>query len=115
MVGLEGVDCGISHRLEKGTGASEDAGPRGLEWIVESHIDWRRERVPTRTLAPREAVGCEIPHWLGRRTKHSLQGCSFKNFERKSEKESKKKTISIIDLGGYSNFNKENKEKERGG
>ena len=27
--GLRGEDCEISHRLEKGTSASDDAGPRG--------------------------------------------------------------------------------------
>ena len=33
----------VSHRLEKGTSASEDAGPqRG--WIVRSHVDWRRDK-----------------------------------------------------------------------
>ena len=29
---------------------SKDAGPREREWIRESHIDWRRERVPARML-----------------------------------------------------------------
>ena len=32
--------------------ASKDAGPEG-GWIGRSHIDWRRERVPTRTLGPK--------------------------------------------------------------
>ena len=42
----KGVDLvGVSHRLEKGTSASEVAGPR-------------RE------------VDCDVPRWLGRRTKH---------------------------------------------
>ena len=36
-----------------------------------SHIDWRREQVPARTLASK-GVDCEIPHRLGKRTKHSL-------------------------------------------
>ena len=40
----------VSHRLEKGTSASKDTGPR-------------------------RGVDCEIPHRLGRRMKHSLQGC----------------------------------------
>ena len=38
---------GVPHRLEKGTSASEDAGPR-------------------------RGVDCDIPHWLGRKTKHPL-------------------------------------------
>ena len=42
-----GVDLGVSHRLEKGTSASEDAGPQ-------------------------RNVDCEIPHQLGRRKKHSF-------------------------------------------
>ena len=41
---------GVPHRLEKEMSASEDAGPR-RGWIV------------------------MFPHWLGRRTKHLLQGC----------------------------------------
>ena len=29
-LGLEGgVDCGVAHRLEKGTSANENAGPKG--------------------------------------------------------------------------------------
>ena len=38
---------GVSHRLEKGTSAREDAGPqRG--WIVRTHIGWegKRNRCP---------------------------------------------------------------------
>ena len=41
------------------------------EWIRGSHIDWRREQMPARMLGLK-VVDCEIPHWLGRRTKHSL-------------------------------------------
>ena len=41
----------------------------GLEG--ESHIDWRRKRVPARTLGP-EGVDCEIPPQLERKMKHSL-------------------------------------------
>jgi len=44
---LKEVDWGIPHRLKKGTSASEDVGPR-------------------------RGVDCEIPYWLGRRTKHFL-------------------------------------------
>ena len=43
---------------------------------------------------------CEIPPWLGRRMKHSLQGCGnlskqtrFKNLEGKLERESPKRTV----------------------
>ena len=49
-VGPQRGGLGVSHRLEKGTSASENAGPR-------------------------RGVDCEIPHQLERRTKHSLQGC----------------------------------------
>ena len=43
-----GVDLvAVPHRLEKGTSASKDAGPR-------------------------RGVDCDVPHWLGRRTKHPL-------------------------------------------
>ena len=43
-----GVDLvGVPHRLEKGTSASEDT-------------------------RPQRGVDCEIPHWLGRRTKDPL-------------------------------------------
>ena len=38
-----GVDWGVPHRLEKGTSASEDAGPR-RGWIVRSYIGWGGER-----------------------------------------------------------------------
>ena len=90
-LGLEGgVDCGVPHRLEKGTSANEDAGPSG-GWIVRSHLGWRGER------------------------NIFLQKCSFKNFERKPERENSKKTIPTVDLGSYNTLNKENKEKERGG
>ena len=37
----------VPHRLEKGTSANENIGPR-------------------------RGMDCEISHWLGRRTKHSL-------------------------------------------
>ena len=43
----KGVDWGVPHQLEKGTSANEYA-------------------------EPRREVNCEIPHQLGRRTKHSL-------------------------------------------
>ena len=51
----KGVDLGaVLHRLEEGKSASEDVGPqRGWIW-GRSHIDWRKERVPTRTLGPEE-------------------------------------------------------------
>ena len=47
--------------------ASKDAGPR-RGWIGESNIDWRRERVPTRTLGP-EGVWIVRTHirWGGER------------------------------------------------
>ena len=42
-------------------------------WIlVGSPIDWRKERVPARTVGPEGGVDCEISHWLERRTKHPL-------------------------------------------
>ena len=44
---LKGGGLGVPHQLEKGTNASEDAGPR-------------------------RGVDCEIPRRLGKRTKHSL-------------------------------------------
>ena len=47
---LKGVDWEVPHRLEKGTSDSENTGPR-------------------------RGVDCEISHRLGRRPKHSLQGC----------------------------------------
>ena len=46
--------------------ANKDTGPR-KGWIGGSHINWRRERVPVKTLGPEG-----IPHRLERRTKHSL-------------------------------------------
>ena len=36
------------------------------------HIDWRRELVSARMLRLEGGVDCEIPHWLGEETKHSL-------------------------------------------
>ena len=42
MLGPKGTDCVIPNRLERGTSASEDAGPE-WEWIVRSHIGWREE------------------------------------------------------------------------
>ena len=42
---------------------------KGADWG--SHIDWKRERVPVRTLGS-EGVDCEIPRRLERGTKHSL-------------------------------------------
>ena len=58
------MDCEILHRLERGTSASEDAGPEE-GWIVRSHISWKAERVLARMLAPK-GVDCEISHWLER-------------------------------------------------
>ena len=44
----KGMDLGaVPHRLEEGKSASEDA-------------------------RPRRGVDCDVPHWLGRRTKHPL-------------------------------------------
>ena len=38
-------------------------GPEG-EWIwCVSYIDWRKERVPARTLGPEGGVDYDIPHW----------------------------------------------------
>ena len=62
---------GVPHRLEKGKSASEDAGPKGVD--------------------------SGVPLWLGRRTKHHLQG----SLEGKPERESPKLTISTVDLGRY--------------
>ena len=57
--------------LNKARCASKDAGSRrGWIWW-RSHTDWRKERVPARTLALK-VVNCDVPHWLGRRTKHHL-------------------------------------------
>ena len=71
-----GVDLGaIPHRLEEGKSASEDA-------------------------EPRRGVDCDVPHWLGRRTNHHLQGCgnlsladAFYSLEGKPKKD--------MDLGSY--------------
>ena len=52
--------------------ASKDAGLKGVD-LVGSHIDWREERVPARTLGLEgKGVDCEIPPHLGRRTEHPL-------------------------------------------
>ena len=40
---LKGVDWRVPHRLEKGTSASENVGPKG-GWIIRSHIDWGGKR-----------------------------------------------------------------------
>ena len=62
---------GVPHRLKKGTSASEDAGPRRV-WIVMSHIGWGGEQ---NTL---------------------YKGVTaFKSLERKPERESPKRTISV--------------------
>ena len=46
---LEGVDCEISHWLERKQVPARTLGPeRG--WIVRSHIDWRGEQVPASSL-----------------------------------------------------------------
>ena len=46
-----GVDLGaVPHRLEEEKSTSEDAGPRRV-------------------------VDCDVPHWLGRRTNHQINGC----------------------------------------
>ena len=53
---------------------SKDAGPwRGWIWS-RSHIDCRKERVPTRTHGPWRGVDCDISRWLVRRTKHLYKG-----------------------------------------
>ena len=39
-----GVECEISHRLERGTSASDDIGPQ-MGWIVRSHIGWGGEQI----------------------------------------------------------------------
>ena len=36
-----GLHWGVSHRLERGTSAIEDAGPEA-GWIMRSHLGWRR-------------------------------------------------------------------------
>ena len=46
-----GVDYEISHRLERETSVNENVRPRN-GWIMRSHINWREERVLTRTLGP---------------------------------------------------------------
>ena len=44
MLGPKGGGFGrVPHRLEKGTSANEDVGPR-REWIVMSHIGWGGEQ-----------------------------------------------------------------------
>ena len=98
-------NCEIPHRLERGISVSEDVGHRKW-WIVRSHVDWRGERVPMRTLGPKggklwnptligegsesrrercasKRVDCEIAHWLERGTKHSLQSCASKRVNSK--------------------------------
>ena len=51
-VGPQRGGFGVPHQLEKGTSASEDAGPL--------------------LARPSKEVDCEIPHQLERRTKHSF-------------------------------------------
>ena len=43
MLGPKRGGLGVPHRLEKGTSASEDAGPEE-GWIVRSHIGWGGEQ-----------------------------------------------------------------------
>ena len=72
----------FSHQLGRRTCASEDIGPR-------------------------KEVDCEIPHQLGRKTKHSLYGCGnlslrtrFENLEEKLEKKNLKRTYLLaVGLG----------------
>ena len=63
---LDPVNCEIAHQLERGTSASEDAGPQ-RRWIVRSHVNWRGERVSERTLTLKGG-GFEIPRRLDRGT-----------------------------------------------
>ena len=58
-----GVDREISHQLERGMSASDNAGSRRG---VDSASD---------NAGSRRGVDCEIPHRLGMITKHSLEGC----------------------------------------
>ena len=80
--------------------ASKDAGHK-WGWTGGSHIDWRRERVPARTLGP-EGGWIERSHigWGGERNnlyksvETSLYQMRFKNLEGKFERKSPKRTIS---------------------
>ena len=49
--------------------ANKDVGLR-RGYIERSHIDWKRERVPAKTLGLEKRVDCEIPRWLEKRMKH---------------------------------------------
>ena len=72
MLGFEGDELWGPTSIEKETSANKDVGSR-RGWIGGFHINWRRKRVRVRMLGHKEGVDCEIPHRLGRRTKHPLQ------------------------------------------
>ena len=65
-----GVDWGVSHRLEKGTNANEDARPQRGGLGVPHRLE--KETSANEDPGPCREVDCEISHRLGRRTKHSL-------------------------------------------
>ena len=109
--------------------SSKDAGPkRGWIWGW-SHIDWRKERVPARTLAPKEGglccpslVGednkppfikvwkpspsrCVLkPHWLGRRTNQASKGSP-------KGKAQRGQYVLEVDLGCYKSSQKKHLSK----
>ena len=67
MLAPNGVDCEIPHRLERGTNAIKDAGPRIM---VDCEIPHRLERETTvnKDAGPQREVDCEIPRRLERET-----------------------------------------------
>ena len=77
---------GVPQRLDNGTSASENTGPR-RGWIVRFHIGWGGER-----------------NILYMSVETSPQQTRFKNLEGKLERKNPKKTISAI--GGLGRYNK---------
>ena len=51
--------------------ASKDAGPQRGRFSG-SHIELEKGTSANKDAEPRKRVDCDIPHWLGRRTKHHL-------------------------------------------
>ena len=66
---LAPIDCEISHQLERGTSANEDAGSqRGMSCEIPHRLEWKKSA--SEDVGPRKRMDYEIPYQLERGSKH---------------------------------------------
>ena len=63
-------DTGLCANKQEGDVSIRTLGPKGGGFGRGP-----KKRVSVKALDPEGEVDCDVPHWLGRRTKHHLQGC----------------------------------------